>query len=256
MLVHLSVDDFNFFKSQMPQKRHLLSFPTINESFVSDVKSAPASTSEPIDLLFVGQYSKPNYAAVEWFLRDVWPLIADKKYKLTIVGAVEGVVRATAPQLYEEFKSSFLGPVADLAPYYRSARCVIAPMVYGSGISINTIEALALGKPFVGSSKAFRGMPMERIEQSGLHAYDDPKSFADAIVRVFSSEQLEGIRSRAAYDEIFSLQSACASRDEAVKVATRDKFKFQSSWSFAMWIASSLRRSKASSTRRFAILNS
>jgi polysaccharide biosynthesis protein PslH len=219
VLVHLSVDDFNFFNTQMPDKRHLLSFPTINESFVSDVKGA-APSNDAIDLLFVGQYSKPNFAAVEWFLREVWPLIAHKKYKLIIVGAVEGFVRASAPKLYEEFRNSFLGPIADLAPYYRSARCVIAPMVYGSGISIKTIEALALGKPFVGRSKAFRGMPMDRIEQAGLHAYDDPKSFADAIVRALSSEQLEGTRSRAAYDEIFSLQSAFASRDEAVRVAT------------------------------------
>ena len=218
VLVHLSVDDFNFFKTQMPHKRHLLSFPTINESFVSDVKET-APSSNAIDLLFVGQYSKPNFAALEWFLQDVWPLIANQKYKLTIVGAVEGVVRATSPQLYEEFRSSFLGPVTDLAPYYRSARCVIAPMVYGSGISIKTIEALALGKPFVGTSKAFRGMPMQRIEQAGLHMYDDPKTFADAIVYALSSEQLEGARSRAAYDEIFSLQSAFASRDEALKVA-------------------------------------
>ncbi len=228
VLVHLSVDDFNFFKSQLPQKQHLLSFPTINELFVSDVKSAATSQNDPIDLLFVGQYSKPNFAAMKWFLRDVWPLIADKKYKLTIVGAVEGVVRATAPELYEKFRSSFLGPIADLAPYYRSARCVIAPMVYGSGISIKTIEALALGKPFVGSSKAFRGMPIDRIEQAGLHAYDDPKSFAAAILRALSSEQLEGTRSRAAYDEIFSVQSAFASRDEAVKVATGARLQLAS----------------------------
>jgi polysaccharide biosynthesis protein PslH len=219
VLVHLSVDDFNFFKTRMPDKQHFLSFPTINESFVSDVKGTSPS-SDAIDLLFVGQYSKPNFAAVEWFLRDVWPLIASKKYKLTIVGAVEGVVRASAPQLYEEFRSSFLGPIADLAPYYRSARCVIAPMVYGSGISIKTIEALGLGKPFVGTSKAFRGMPMGRIEQAGLHAHDDPKSFAHAIMHALSSEQLEGTRSRAAYDEVFSLQSAFASRDEALRVAT------------------------------------
>ena len=219
VLVHLSVDDFNFFKTQMPHKQHLLSFPTINESFVSDVNKTPPSI-DTIDLLFVGQYSKPNFAAVEWFLSKVWPLIATNGYKLTIVGAVEGVVRASAPQLYEEFRSSFLGPVADLASYYRSARCVIAPMVYGSGISIKTIEALALAKPFVGTSKAYRGMPMDRIEQAGLHAYDDPQSFADAIVRALSSELLEGSRSRSAYDEIFSLQSAFASRDEAVKVAT------------------------------------
>ena len=74
-----------------------------------------------------------------------------------------------------------MGEVADLAPYYRAARCVIAPMISGSGTSIKTIEALALGKPFVGTSKAFRGMPMEQINKAGLRENDDPESFAAAI---------------------------------------------------------------------------
>jgi hypothetical protein len=47
----------------------------------------------------------------------------------------------------------------------RAARCVSATMVSGTGISIKTIEALALGKPFVGTSKAYRGMPKSVFER-------------------------------------------------------------------------------------------
>ena len=72
-------------------------------------------------------------------------------------------------------------------------------MVSGTGVSIKTIEALALGKPFVGTSKAFRGMPMDRIEKAGLRAHDTPREFADAIVDALSREKLASAASRVAY---------------------------------------------------------
>src|SRR5208283_1971561 len=117
----------------------------------------------------------------------VWPLVADRRYNLKIVGPIGSMVQREQPQLYDSFRSCFAGEVADLAPYYRAARCVIAPMVSGSGTSIKTIEALALGKPFVGTSKAFRGMPLDRIQRAGIEAYDDPRAFADAIVSVLTT---------------------------------------------------------------------
>jgi hypothetical protein len=93
-------------------------------------------------------------------------------------------------------------------------------MVSGTGVSVKTVEALALGKPFVGTSKAFRGMPMDRLEKAGLRAHDTPQEFADAIVDALSREQVASAASRAAYFGIFSKQSVFASRDEALKIAT------------------------------------
>ena len=92
-------------------------------------------------------------------------------------------------------------------------------MVSGTGISVKTIEALALGKPFVGTSKAYRGMPMDRIAQAGLLAHDSPQDFADAIVRALSEEQQAARTSCLAYNNIFSKSAAFASRDEALKLA-------------------------------------
>jgi glycosyltransferase involved in cell wall biosynthesis len=220
VLVHLSVDDFKFFQTLLPSKPHILAMPTIDEAFVSAVNAASPSAIDPLDLLFVGQSHGPNLAALKWFFEQVWPLIANRRYNIKIVGAVDLFVRQSLPETYETFRSSFVGPVADLTPYYRAARCVIAPMVSGSGISIKTIEALSLGKPIVGTSKAFRGMPMDRIERAGLRVHDEPQAFADAIARVLSAEVSEGALSRAAYESIFSAQAAFAARDEAVRIAT------------------------------------
>jgi glycosyltransferase involved in cell wall biosynthesis len=216
-LVHCSVDDFNYFKPRLPLKPHVLALPSIDENFVALVQNA-RPLDDPIDLLFVGQSTDPNSAAIKWFLEEVWPLIADRGYRLKIVGQIDLLIRRDMPQLFDRFGSHFVGPVAELAPYYRSARCVFAPMISGTGISIKTVEALALGKPFVGTSKAYRGMPMDRIEQAGLRAYDTAQEFADAIVSALADEPRASAISRRAYDATFSKQAIFASRDEALRI--------------------------------------
>jgi len=220
VLVHVSVEDSEFFGRQLPSKPQILTMPTIDEAFISTVNAVHPSSARDIDLLFVGQSNGPNGLALKWFFEQVWPLISDRRYNLKVVGQVEMLVRENLPQIYQSFRSCFVGLVADLVPYYCSSRCVIAPMVSGSGISIKTIEALALGKAFVGTSKAFRGMPMAQIRQAGLQSYDDPHSFADAIARTLCNDRQAGVISRAAYDSVFSVQAAFASRDQAVRIAT------------------------------------
>jgi glycosyltransferase involved in cell wall biosynthesis len=219
VLIHLSVDDFKLFQTLMPSKPQFLALPTIDENFRSNV-NAGAARPETIDLLFVGQWHPPNLAAMKWFFEQVWPLIADRRYSLKIVGPIGPLVQRELPQLYDSFRSCFVGEVEDLIPYYRAVRCVIAPMVSGSGTSIKTIEALALGKPFVGTSKAFRGMPMERLKEIGMQPHDDPRSFANAIVHTLCNEPEARALSRAAYDDVFSVRAAFASRDDALRAAT------------------------------------
>jgi glycosyltransferase involved in cell wall biosynthesis len=222
VLIHLSVDDLKLFQVLMPSKPQFLAFPTIDENFSSTVNAA-VPPAESIDLLFVGQWHHPNLEAMQWFFDQVWPLIADRRYSLKIVGPIGSMVQRELPQMYDAFRSFFAGEVADLVPYYRAARCVIAPMVSGSGTSIKTIEALALGKPFVGTSKAFRGMPMDHLKAAGIQAHDGPQAFADAIVHALGIEREAQALSRAAYDNVFSVRASSASRDEALRAATASR---------------------------------
>ena len=218
-LIHLSVDDFKFFQGLLPSKPQFLALPTIGEDFVPKVNAA-APLAERIDLLFVGHCHRPNLLALKWFFDEVWPLIANHHFNFKIVGAIGLRAQEEMPQLYEAFRPCFVGEVPDLSPYYRAARCVIAPMVTGFGISIKTIEALTLGKPFVGTSKAFRGLPMDRLRATGIQAYDDPQAFADGIAHALENEAAEQACSRAAYDKIFSATASAESRDKALRAAT------------------------------------
>jgi len=219
VLIHVSTEDFEFFRHYLPSKHHVLALPTIDESFVLRVNSNVSPSATPIDLLFVGHSTAFNAAAVNWFFREVWPLVERQGYSLAVVGSVEVWVRKEMPKLYAMFRSYFAGPVAELEPCYRAARCVIAPMVSGTGISIKTVEAFALGKPFVGTSKAFRGMPMDVIKQSGIRAHDCPQDFANAINQALSEEHSAAAASRAVYRELFSNRASFSARDQALKLA-------------------------------------
>ncbi len=68
-------------------------------------------------------------------------------------------------------------------------------MVSGRGISIKTIEALALGIPFVGTTKAFRGMPMHAVKAAEQQPFDKPEAFAAAIAAALGGQT--GARNRA-----------------------------------------------------------
>jgi glycosyltransferase involved in cell wall biosynthesis len=221
-LIHLSVDDFNFFSRELPSQAHFLALPTIDKEFAKSVRTAGPST-EPIDLLFVADWHPANLAAIQWFFENVWPLIANSNLKFVIVGRIGRGVEEQAPHLYEKFRSHFLGEVADLSPYYRAARCVIAPMVSGTGVSIKTVEAFAGGKAFVGTSKAYRGMPMKRLEEIGIRAYDEPKLFAEAIVSALQNRGIFELLSQRAYDCLFSTDASFAVRDESLAEAFRLK---------------------------------
>jgi glycosyltransferase involved in cell wall biosynthesis len=217
-LLHCSVDDYKFFSAELPHNRHILALPTVDENFAATVRNASPALP-PIDFLFVGQATDINFSAIEWLLEKVWSLLASEGHSLKILGPLDAMVRERRPDLHARFDSYFLGAAGDLVPYYRAARCVIAPMVSGTGISIKTIEALGLGKPFVGTSKAYRGMPMDRIERAGLRPHDAPASFAAAMRNALAGESAAAAASSAVYNDLFSKQAAFASRDSALQAA-------------------------------------
>lgn len=219
VLIHCSIDDRRFFIEHFPDKPHILARPAIDDAFIAAVANTEPPRLAPIDILLVGTGYAANVDAAAWFLTEVWPLIAKRRLSLKIVGGIGELIRIRRPELYRQFEQYLVGRVADLSPYYRAARSVIAPMRSGGGISIKTIEAFALGKPFVGTSKAFRGLPAESLSRHGFRGFDDPGEFADALLRVLSSDGDNGARGRAVYDELFCREDIYAARDEAVRLA-------------------------------------
>ena len=106
-------------------------------------------SSKQIQLLFVGTKFYANVNGIKWFVENVMPCI---DAHLTIVGS--GMDKLSFP---DNDNIEIHGFVHDLAPYYWSAHCVIAPIFEGSGMKTKTTEALMWGKFIIGTSEAFCG---------------------------------------------------------------------------------------------------
>jgi GT2 family glycosyltransferase len=124
----------------------------------------------------------PNGDGLLWFVRDVLPLVAGRVagFELDVLGDAPAELH-----LPEAARGSvrFLGAVADLGEVYDRTRVAIAPIRYGSGVKIKTLEALEHGVPVVGTAVAAEGVPVGR--GVGLRVCDRAADFADELCELY-----------------------------------------------------------------------
>jgi glycosyltransferase involved in cell wall biosynthesis len=136
----------------------------------------------------------PNAEAVEIFCRDILPRIAAvlPSTRLYIVGKnPPAAVRALASPRVE-----VTGYVEDIIPFWRKASVLVVPLRMGGGTRIKILEAMALGRPVVSTTKGCEGLEVNH----GTHLLiaDDPDAFAHSVVRLCRDPVLYANVARAA----------------------------------------------------------
>ena len=119
-----------------------------------------------------------NIEGVEWFCRQVWPKIkvAQPEARFYIVGQrPSGAVQALA----REDGVEVTGRVPDVRPYLAHADVVCAPLRVARGVQNKVIEALAMGRPVVGTHAAWEGIGAFSGEFGAR--VDDPEPFAREV---------------------------------------------------------------------------
>jgi hypothetical protein len=146
---------------------------------VADVKPLPARGG----VLFVGAKHRANVEGLEWFGREVYPLMAGwlPPERVVIAGNVSDVLGDRLP-----FR--FLGPVPDLAPLHREARLCVSPIISGTGLKSKNMDAFGASTPVV--STAFGRMGMEAADGGAQLVADSPEDFAEACRRLFEDDAL------------------------------------------------------------------
>jgi glycosyltransferase involved in cell wall biosynthesis len=139
-------------------------------------------------LIFSGKMSYyANEAAAVFFCEQILPLICKQLPETTLVIA-GSTPSKTVQRLGQHGNVHITGSVPDLRPVFQRARVAVCPIVVGAGIQNKVLEAMAMGKPVVATSKACQALSVSRGQH--LLIADDPKAFADAVVKLLLDDNL------------------------------------------------------------------
>jgi glycosyltransferase involved in cell wall biosynthesis len=118
---------------------------------------------EPRRLLFIGSFRHlPNLLALEFFLKEVWPLLGPE-FRLHVIA---GADPAYFLDFYRQRVSVDLsqpgieleGFVSDVRRAYERAELVVAPLTASAGTNIKVLEAMAMGRVVVSTPAGVNGL--------------------------------------------------------------------------------------------------
>jgi glycosyltransferase involved in cell wall biosynthesis len=156
-----------------------------------DIHSPPDGRT----VVFFGHLSYfPNVDGVTYFVREIWPRIAEvhPKARLKIIGgdAPRSLLALARPGV------ELIGFVPDLRPHLSAAAAVVVPLRLGGGTRLKIVEAMAMGTAIVSTSLGVEGI--EATPGRDLLVEDKPEAFADAVNRLLAQPSLAaGLRQSA-----------------------------------------------------------
>ncbi|HEU0124029.1 MAG TPA: glycosyltransferase [Bryobacteraceae bacterium] len=145
---------------------------------------------EPHRILFIGSFAHlPNVMAMDFFLREAWPLlrghatlhiIAGQRHEYYLArysGRVQ--LQLNEPGIVVE------GFVSDVRAAYQQAAVVIAPLVASAGTNIKIMEAMAMRKAIVSTPAGINGLDL--AQGSGVWVANSGEEMAAAIQRLLDN---------------------------------------------------------------------
>lgn len=150
--------------------------------------SLNSTEPESDTLLFVGSNNKINIDGINHFIKNVFPKIVLElpNIKLIIAGSINKDISKVVshPNCY------FYGEYKNNAEIYSKANVVIIPILYGTGLKIKTIDALANSKAVVSYSEGIFGIENNPDKPIYLLAKND-FDFAQNIISIFKNNKLK-----------------------------------------------------------------
>jgi len=141
-----------------------------------------AREPEPRRILFIGSFAHlPNVMALDFFLREVWPVLEPLRPTLHVIAGsrpeyyLERYADRVRPQL-DQPRIEIEAFAADVRPAYERATVVVAPLLASAGTNIKIMEAMAMGKAIVSTP-------------AGVNGLDDIENGRDIII-VTTGEQM------------------------------------------------------------------
>lgn len=167
------------------------------------------------DLVFVGGFRHtPNVDAVRWFVQDVLPLLRPRLPD-AVFHCIGGDVPDSIAALAQE-GVVIHGHVPSLEAAMNGMRVAVAPLRFGAGVKGKVNLSMAHGQPVVATSCAVEGMHLQ--DGTDVLAADEPQAFADAVVRLYTDEDLWNRLSRNGLENVTRHFSLDAARETVRKI--------------------------------------
>lgn len=160
-----------------------------------EVFSASPLPARPWLVMTASLNFPPNADGARWFCERVLPIVRKTvpEVELTIAG------RSPLPEVLALGELRGVKVVANpssIVPHLEAARVAVVPLRIGSGTRLKALEAMASGRPLVGTTTGLEGLGII----DGVHARvtDDPGSMATAITDLLLDDESAGALASAA----------------------------------------------------------
>jgi len=167
--------------------------PDVNVSRIPIVREIPGRSSESFeerrDVIFIGGFlHKPNVNAVQYFVREVWPLVRlqsfERPCRFVIVGS------NIPPEISQLADTDIVikGFVADLNDVFDSALISVSPLQYGAGLKGKVVSSLSYGVPVVCTTISAEGSGLEH--GNNVMIADKPADMCQYITELHRDPEL------------------------------------------------------------------
>lgn len=176
------------FNSQ-PEKRYPNTTYLPNISIFSTALPDVDFASTPQNILFVGRMDhKPNAQALKHFLLFIFPILL-KSHPTASLRVVGEIKQPELLQLCRSIPNVVLcGFVGDILTEYRKCRCVVIPLITGTGTSVKLVEAMSLNRAVVTTSVGARGLNDAFVQGEDYLLEDRNYEFAKAVSLLLEDE--------------------------------------------------------------------
>jgi len=158
------------------------------QPFFENPRNLSKTHKIPSSILFCGAlYRKENFLSILWFAKNILPQIKSvvKDVKFYIVGARPPL---KVLRLHDGITIFVISDVPNLAEYYQSCEIFVAPLLYGAGIKVKVLEAMAHGMPVITNDVGIEGIPA--VAERDFVYYRTSSELRDKVLMLLTNSSL------------------------------------------------------------------